>query len=296
MNDQLEACSEQIGDATSQEELLCELANCLKNRRESQNLTLEEIAISLKLRTVYLKALESGNWDDMPGEVYAIAFLKQYAAFLDLDISESIEKLKTGQYKLTKPLTFPDPPIAPNKTWVIVAALLFIVLFILFNLFDDGFDDNETNQRDLPSVEMTKTTPVPVVEKPLKVPDEIDITEDIPAAASSAESIEPQPDTTSEETPETAIQHEYKLTAVGDDVWLQLSLEGASGEEPFLLREALLRDGQSTTLHHASPYLLLTCGNATFLQVHIDGQLIIATGSLGESDKVLRNFKLTSDH
>lgn len=295
MNEQLEKCSDHIEETTSQEELLRELADCLKSRRESQNLTVEEIAFSLKLRPVYLKALESGAWDDMPGEVYAIAFLKQYAAFLKLDISENIEKLKTGQYKLTKPLTFPDPPIAPNRTWVIVALLLFIVLFILFNLFDDGFEDSKTEQRDLPSKEMTVTTPPPATDKPLTRPDEADATEKSPTASSAAEFIESQPDETSKEIPEATIQHEYRLAAVGDDVWLQLSLEGASGEEPLLLREVLLRDGQSTTIHHVSPSLLLTCGNATSLQVHIDGKLVIATGSLGESGKVLRNFKLTAE-
>lgn len=292
MNDQLEKCSDHIEEAASQEELLRDLAHCLKSKRESQNLTIEEIALSLKLRTVYLKALESGAWDDMPGEVYAIAFLKQYAAFLGLDISEHIEKLKTGQYKLTKPLTFPDPPIAPNKTWVIVALLLFIVLFILFNLFDDGFDNNETEQRDLPSTEMTLAPPLPAVDKSLTTPDETDTTEKIPTSSSDTESTEPP----SEKAPEAIIQHEYRLTAVGDDVWLQLLLEGVSGEEPLLLREVLLRDGQSTTIHHASPSLLLTCGNTISLQVHIDGKLVIATGSLGESGKVLRNFKLTSNH
>ncbi|MES0371918.1 MAG: helix-turn-helix domain-containing protein [Mariprofundaceae bacterium] len=286
MNDQLEKCSDKIEEAASQDELLQELARCLKNRRESKNLTIEEIALSLKLRTVYLQALESGNWDDMPGEVYAIAFLKQYATYLGLDITDNIEKLKTGQYKLTKPLTFPDPPIAPNKTWVIVALLLFVVLFILFNLFDDG----ESEQRNSISIETTETAHVPSADKSPIIPDEVDMATDTTTLSPVSEPTK-QP---TEKVTEPAIQHEYRLTAVGQDVWLQLSLEEASGEEPLLLREVLLRVGQSTTLHHASPSLLLTCGNATSLQVYIDGKLIIAAGSLGENDKVLRNYKLTA--
>lgn len=291
MSDQLDKCSEPIEEAASQEELLHELAHCLKSRRESRDLTIEEIALSLKLRTVYLKALESADWDDMPGEVYAIAFLKQYAGFLGLDISEHIEKLKTGQYKLTKPLTFPDPPIAPNRTWVIVAVLLFIVLFILFNLFDDGLNNSETEQHNLPSVETTETASLPAADNPVTAPDEVIPTEVIPTTPVTTEPT----DSTSDKTPEAIIQHEYRLAAVGDDVWLQLSLQRDPGEEPLLLREVLLRDGQSTTIRHTSPSLLLTCGKATSLQVHIDGKLVIATGSLGESDKVLRNFKLTSN-
>ena len=134
-------CPENIQEASSREELLLELSGCLKRAREAQELSIEEIALSLKLRVVYLHALESGNWDEMPGEVYAIGFLKQYAAYLNIDVSESVKMLKTGEYILTKPLTFPDSPLAPSKTWVIVAALAFIVLFILFNLFDDSGSD-----------------------------------------------------------------------------------------------------------------------------------------------------------
>ncbi len=287
MNDQLETCSGNPQEAASREELLQELAHCLKQARESKKMNIEEIALTLKLRTVYLKALESGNWDDMPGEVYALGFLRQYATFLGLDVSESIEQLKTGQYKLTKPLTFPDPPIAPNRTWVIVAALAFVVLFIMFNLFDDGFDDGKTEQRSLPAMEMNEIAPAPDVSRPTANED-----------GTTAES----PTTTSTElqseisikAPEAAPRHQYRLTAVGDDVWLQLSTEGAAGEAPMLLKEALLRDGESLTVRHSSPSLLLTCGNPIALQVHIDRKLVIAAGSLGESGKVLRDFRLTS--
>jgi len=289
MNDQTEMCSDHSGhieEISSQDELLCKLAHCLKNAREAQKLTVEEIALSLKLRTIYLKSLESGDWSDMPGEVYAVAFLKQYASFLDLDISESLEKLKTGQYKLTKPLTFPDPPIAPNKTWGIVAVLVFVVLFILFNLYDNGADHVSDEQQNVSSSTLIEDTLLP---SPVTITqDETVKDSDLPTMTESTE-LELEIE---KELPDATIEHTYQLTAVGDDVWLQLSLEATSGETPVLLREVLLRDGQSTTLHHISPSLLLTCGNAIALQVHIDQKLIIAAGSLGEGKKVLRNFKL----
>jgi len=285
MKDEVTTHSDNLQGAGTREELLHELAHCLKNRRESQELNVEEIALTLKLRPVYLKALESGDWSEMPGEVYALGFLKQYAAFLDLDISDSIEKLKTGKYKLTKPLTFPDPPIAPNKTWVIVAALAFVMLFILFNLFDSG----ESQQRSTPPVpEMMENS----ADADMATSSEAEVTPESPTAIPAL--IESQPETFTS-APEAAIEHSYTLTAVGGDAWLQISAEEVADEVPVLLREALLHDGESTTIHHTAPYLLLTCGNAVALQVHIDGKLVIAAGSLGESGKVLRDFKLTAE-
>ena len=273
MSSQTTKCPENVQQTSSREELLQELARCLKHARETQELSLEEAVVALKLRVVYLKALESGNWDEMPGEVYAIGFLKQYAAYLSLDISESVQLLKTGDYTLTKPLTFPDPPIAPNKTWVIIAALAFIVLFILFNLFDDsGFD------RTSPSV---KKTAVDATEPPLTQIDQV---------ATPTEELKPSSETIEEELSDATSTYRYRLSAVGADVWLQLY---SPEEPPVLLKEALLKPGESMKIDHISPSLLLTCGNPVALQVEIDDELIYAPGSLGDSEKVLRAFTLT---
>jgi transcriptional regulator with XRE-family HTH domain len=281
-------CPENIQEASSREELLLELSGCLKRAREAQQLNIEEIALSLKLRLVYLHALESGNWDEMPGEVYAIGFLKQYAAYLDVDVSESVKLLKTGEYVLTKPLTFPDSPLAPSKTWVIVAALAFIVLFILFNLFD-GSDSNrvsptsEKSEVDPSNIPLAQdeTVPAPVDEA------EISVTED------SEVELEPSTEAVEGEGSDIVATHQYRLTAVDADVWLQLSLPG---EPPLLLQEALLKPGESMKIEHVSPSLLLTCGNPIALQVEIDGKLVIASGSLGKAEKVLRDFTLTADN
>ena len=77
------------------------------------------------------------------------------------------------------------------------------------------------------------------------------------------------------------------------DVWLQLF---SPDEPPLLLQEALLKPGESMKVDHVSPSLLLTCGNPIALQVEIDGKLIIASGSLGKAEKVLRGFTLTADN
>jgi cytoskeleton protein RodZ len=288
MNTEIENCADKLEEGASREELLLELASCLKNARKTQKMSLEEIALALKLRPVYLKALESGDWEDMPGEVYAFGFLKQYAVFLGVDVSRSVEQLKTGHYKLTKPLTFPDPPIAPNKTWVAIAALAFVVLLILFNLFDDEFSSNIEQQ--MPMTQTEETPPASMIDIPLPPVEESDT---IAGPVGTTAPTELQPET-SINAPEAASEHEYTLTAVDGDVWLQLSTQTNPKETPTLLREVLLRQGQNLTIYHVSS-LLLTCGNPVALQVHIDQKLVIAVGSLGESGKVLRNFKLTAE-
>lgn len=283
MSEELQKCPDTSEEIQSREALLLQLAQCLKEVRASKKISLEEAALSLKLRPVYLEALESGKWDEMPGEVYALGFLKQYAAFLGLDIGDSIEKLKTGDYKLTKPLTFPDPPIAPNRTWVIIAALAFVVLIILFNIFDSS----EPEKSGMPAAETTEMQLAPEI-----TPSD---------TVSAIEKVEPpviESEQPVEEAPEVAVaepvEHEYLLSAVGAEVWLQIYTDPSDGSAGVLVQEALLKDGESIAIHDASS-LQLTCGNAAALRIEIDGHISSEAGSLGEPGKVLRNFRLAAE-
>ncbi|GMA48914.1 hypothetical protein GCM10025857_02710 [Alicyclobacillus contaminans] len=48
-----------------------ELGRVLRNRREQLNITLDELQEKTKIRKRYLIALEDGDWDLLPGDVYA---------------------------------------------------------------------------------------------------------------------------------------------------------------------------------------------------------------------------------
>jgi len=282
MDKELNNCSDSFEEPQSREELLNHLAHCLKNSRQNQKLNLEEVAVSLKLRMSYLEALESGQWDDMPGEVYALGFLKQYAAYLGVDISGSIEKLKTGDYKLTKPLTFPDPPIAPNRTWVIVAALAFVILFILFNIFDSGEPEHHVTAPEEPTE--------------MQLAPDIAVPESYPGVENGEAAIEEPPadESTAEIVTDEAVEHEYRLSAIDGDVWLQITTDPSDDTAGELLQEALLKSGESIEIRNTDS-LLLTCGNAAALQIEIDGIMTATAGSLGDEGKVLRNFRLASE-
>ena len=69
----------------SKAEIRREIGASLLERRKARGLTLEKATQSLKMRVSYLEALEKGEWDELPGEVYARGFLKRYAQFLGLN-------------------------------------------------------------------------------------------------------------------------------------------------------------------------------------------------------------------
>jgi cytoskeletal protein RodZ len=123
-------------DLSPRQKLLSEVGQKLLLAREARDEQLSAVIRKLKLRESNLKALEEGNWDYLPDDVYALGFLRQYSNYLELDLKDEIQRIKNDEYILTRPLTFPDPPVAPSHKWAWIAGTAFIILFITFNVFN----------------------------------------------------------------------------------------------------------------------------------------------------------------
>ena len=61
------------------------LGETLRSKREKKKLSLEDVATKLRIKEVYLKALEDGHYFAFPSRVYGIGFLRSYSKFLGLD-------------------------------------------------------------------------------------------------------------------------------------------------------------------------------------------------------------------
>lgn len=303
----------------AKELLLCEIGQKLQFAREAKGLSLDDVIRELKLNGEFLEALESGDWAQMPGEVYAIGFLRQYASLLAIDFSDEIERIKTNRYELTVPLTFPDAPISPNRTWVFSAALLFLLIIIVANLFDTGENPDSSKPQTMEQSSEPVTEPpvavedklaedsTPVEAKEAEEPEQAEMVQSEPVRISTmaVDATKPEKTSTSKVTQaettatqaqadseKTAESHEYTFSAVTADVWLQLFEKPEQDEEEgTLIREALLTMGESFTIH-AVPPLLLTSGKPTALRIERDGEMLFEEGQLGQEGKVLKRFEL----
>ncbi len=68
-----------------------EIGQRLYEERIRRRLSVDEVADSLKMRREYVLALEQGQWDTLPGEVYAQGFCRSYARLLDLNAESLLE-------------------------------------------------------------------------------------------------------------------------------------------------------------------------------------------------------------
>jgi cytoskeletal protein RodZ len=62
-----------------------EIGAMLKEEREAKGVSLEDVQRRSRISIRYLEALEEGNFDAIPGEVYVRGFLKRYAESLGID-------------------------------------------------------------------------------------------------------------------------------------------------------------------------------------------------------------------
>ena len=58
---------------------------CLASIRQAKGISLEEIAGRTKLRVAIVKAIEEGNFGELPGGIYNISYLRQYAREIGAD-------------------------------------------------------------------------------------------------------------------------------------------------------------------------------------------------------------------
>jgi cytoskeleton protein RodZ len=83
----------------------------LRAARERLGLSLDDVAFTLRIRLPYLEALEEGRISLLPGNAYALAFVRTYAAAIGLDAEEMVRRFKTEAAACNRrpDLVFPVP-------------------------------------------------------------------------------------------------------------------------------------------------------------------------------------------
>ncbi len=116
----------------------------LRDARVARNLSLAEVSALLRIRESHLEAIELEDFDQLPGNVYAIGFIRTYAQYLELNEGDLIMRFKAASV---------DPGIADmvfeeeeeteqisgalKISLLIVGALVVYVLWLVAGAQDD---------------------------------------------------------------------------------------------------------------------------------------------------------------
>lgn len=73
----------------------------LRQERERQNLSISDIEEGTSIRSVYIEAIENGEYDKLPGAIYTKGFIKNYAKFLDMDAEAAAKEFAADMAELS---------------------------------------------------------------------------------------------------------------------------------------------------------------------------------------------------
>lgn len=116
----------------------------LREARIALGLSVEDVARQLRIRRVYIVALEEGRLRDLPGVAYAVGFVRTYGAALGLDADDLVRRFReaTGTGVAKPKLVFPEPVperAIPAGAVATVGAIVAIGVYVAwFNLSGGG--------------------------------------------------------------------------------------------------------------------------------------------------------------
>ena len=91
------------------------IGEILRQAREDQGLTLEEVSLATKIKEKYLAAIEADNWEALPSSVQQKGFTRSYAAFLKLNPAPLIKDLRDILEEPEEEDSQPSPTIQEDR-------------------------------------------------------------------------------------------------------------------------------------------------------------------------------------
>jgi cytoskeleton protein RodZ len=240
--------------------------------REARGLTLSEVAEHIRIRSVYLAAIEDENWSAVGAPVYIRGFLRTYARFLGLDPEEVVGVFNSEASAATPaaPSSSGTPPKttyradeAPARNLsplIWVASLVAVVLIAIVVYNEAALRARQTA--------VNTTTPAASVVASAAAPT---------VGASESPGASPSPDVSP--SPATIASLEVRLSAPS---WLRVTVDGS------VSMEGTFPAGTVRQFHGKTARLRI--GNAGGVQILVNGKSLGVLGAVG--DVVERSFTL----
>ena len=160
------------------------IGTALRDARVARNLSLAEVSALLRIRESHLEAIELEDFEQLPGNVYVIGFIRTYAQYLELNESDLIMRFKAASVESgIADMVFEEEETeqisgALKISLLVVGALVVYVLWLVAGTQNDGV-----------TVGTVVQTPVALGEAPAEPTPPAVVADE--AAASSEAAVEP---------------------------------------------------------------------------------------------------------
>lgn len=135
----------------------------LRRARTRREIELSEVEAATKIRIRFLRAIESEEWDVLPGGVYTRSFIRTYASHLGLDgerlaedYRREVEGVHTARPEV-EPAIVPAAPVRRDRSprlrlaWLAVPGVVLVGVLAILALPDGGGEDDRAQPAPQPS-------------------------------------------------------------------------------------------------------------------------------------------------
>ncbi|MBN2653568.1 MAG: DUF4115 domain-containing protein [Nitrospirae bacterium] len=263
------------------------MSKILKQKREELGEELRDISLVVRIRTTYLKAIEEEDFTKLPAEVYAKGYIREYARYLDVPLSDAVlpyqQYLDSAKQDIAAAACEPAVSAADRSAYPVLKPSLFIPkLFIIciaaaiaFGIYVFVRDNWQTMGRGsvaempapvMPSPEIpSEPTPNAASDQPAQQ----SVDQQLPSAPTSA-------NTASDDQKSAAAKSKYILTInATDQVWLEINADDKS-------RNDIIMNAGETQSFRADGIFKIKIGNAAGVKFSFNGREIGPLGAKGE--------------
>ena len=110
---------------------MASLGDILRAQRERKGIVLDQAADDTRIRLKFLRALEDGDHNALPGAVYTKGFLRNYAEYLDLDPGELVAVYNAERGVIVEPIRSFEPIRPILRRNLILTPSVLVPAFVL---------------------------------------------------------------------------------------------------------------------------------------------------------------------
>lgn len=262
----------------------------LRVARERLGWALPAMAAHLRIRLPYLEAIEEGRLGDLPGNAYAVGFLRTYAAAVGLDPDEISRRFRAEAADVNRKteLSFPAPVPergVPAGAIVLLGVVLVLATYAGWYRFSGERTSQGPTVQPVPERLQALEGTNPTIPTPPPPPVPVPIPAN-PQLASVPVPNAPLPTTPAAPAVPPAADGGRMVVRAKAEAWVQV--RDKSGPVVF---NRTMRAGETWPVPN-KPGLLLTVGNAGGTELLVDG---VASASLGADGVVRRDLPLDLD-
>jgi cytoskeleton protein RodZ len=269
----------------------------LKREREKRKISLDDVSVATKIAPRFLVALESDQFDQLPGGIFNKGFVRSYASHLGLDENQTIADFVAASAPVVPEAPLEEAPVLASladhvpksriksKTstdglpWGMfaLALLLFAFGFALW-----GFHSRDKSARRIPVVSTPVTASAPASAPSAVEPETVVKPPATETASAGSQSPAPEPSSTAAAVPTATPQEpadnagEFQVSVKArEDSWVAITADGKE-----IVQDTLAAPGERSVA--ARNQVVIKTGNVGALDISFNGKKLASQGRVNQ--------------